>query len=325
MKKGKNLLLFIFVALLLFILAESYSRYYLYKKTPPDYIFDDKIIYTVKPHGEIFKQSVNDIGCIGPDISQLKQPNEKRIFLLGGSTSFSIDYVDAVNQNVSSQNPHYDIKVISCGKPRYTSYINYANFKHYLLRYSPDVIVLYLGINDSIYNSFYWTDELPDIGYFNWRSFRESMFFKLLKYNIIDVRIRSTPDFINSPLRSVPIFRSNISRIIDIARTNNMKVVLTTFAVSYPTEDVNLRTQLEAKEKRMKLFWGNIRSTIYAVKMHNEVIEELAQQYKLPLARIDRVIPATSEYFTDICHMRKDGKLIMGKTVADVIGRIDNL
>ena len=75
----------------------------------------------------------------------------------------------------------------------------------------------------------------------------------------------------------------------------------------------------------MKSFWGNIVSTVYAVKKHNEAIEELARQYKLPLARIDMVIPASSKYFADICHMKKRGKILLGNNVAKAIGRIDNL
>jgi hypothetical protein len=321
----KNILLLTFVVLILFVIAETYSRYYIYKRTPSDYLFDEKIIYTVKPYGKIFNAPVNDIGCIGPDITQLKRHNEKRIILLGGSTSFSTDYVDKVSRDVSSHNPEYDIKVVSCGKPRYTSYINLVNLKHYLLKYSPDVIVLYLGINDSIYNNFHWVDELPDIGYFNWRSFKGSMFFQLLKYHIIDVLIRSNPDFMNGPLRSVPIFKANISSIIEIAHANNVKVILSTFAVSYPTEDEILRKKIESKKWKIQRFWGTINSTIYAVKKHNEVMEVLARQYKLPVARIDTLLPANSKYFRDICHMTKEGKSIMGSTIANAIGKIDNL
>jgi lysophospholipase L1-like esterase len=321
----KNILLLISVVLILLIIAETYSRYTIYKKTPPDYLFDDNIIYTVKPHGEIFKVPVNNIGCVGTDITQFKRNNEKRIFLLGGSTSYSSDYVNQVRQQVSMNNPEYDITVVSCGKPRYTSYINLVNLKRYLLSYSPDIIVLYLGINDSIYNTFYWLDKLPDIGYFNWRSFRESMLLKLFKYHIIDILIRSRPDFLNSPLRSVPIFKENISSIIETAHAHNVKVVLSTFALSYPTEDNDLRKRIKSDEGRTKHFWGTIDSTVYAVKKHNEVMDVLAQQYKLPLARVDKALPANSKYFTDICHMTKEGKVVLGNTIAGAIGRIDDL
>ena len=68
------ILLFIFVCA-----VEAISRYLLYKNTPNDLIFKNNIIYSGKPYGNLFRNQLNNIGCIGDDLESFKLENEKRI------------------------------------------------------------------------------------------------------------------------------------------------------------------------------------------------------------------------------------------------------
>jgi hypothetical protein len=317
-------LLLVSATLLALLLAEGACRFVLYRKTPDALVFDDELIYTCKPFSTVFGQTLNDIGCIGPDVLTPKPPEERRVFLLGGSTSFSREYVDATAAALSRSNPQCAVKVVSCGRPRYTSYTNLANFRENLLQHSPDVIVCYLGINDSIYNSFHWIDTVPDVGRFNWRSLEASMFYKMIKYYLIDRRLRAESDFSEGEIRSTDILRKNLSEIIRIAGANDIGVVLATFAISYPTDDETLRKIIEDREDNMKHFWGNIPSTVHAVERHNEVMEELASEHGLSLARVQGSLPADAEHFIDMCHMTPRGKTILGTVIAEAIGCLDS-
>ncbi len=308
-------------ALALFV-AECGARAVLAVNAHPGMVFDDEIIYTGEPHGLLFGVALNDVGCIGPDVRVPKRAEERRILLLGGSTSYATDYVDSVRETVSRNNPGLVVSVVSCGKPRYTSWVNMVNFRDRLVRYSPDVVVTYLGINDSIYNSFSWVEGLPDIGFFDWRSARRSAFLALLRYHVVDKRLRSTPDFPAGPLRSAAMLRENIEAIIATARSAGTRVVLSTFAIALPTDDPKLRARILADEPLMRHFWGNIDSTVRAVREHNEVMVALAAAHGLSLARPERVLRRDSGYFKDICHMEQPGKALLGEAIGDAIGRL---
>lgn len=309
--------------LLALSLIECASRVLLYLETPAGLVFDDAIIYTGAPHGDLMGRKLNDIGCVGADLRPPKLPGERRILMLGGSTSFASEYVDEVTEVVRARNPSLSVSVVSCGKPRYTSYVNLVNLGRNLLRYSPDVIVVYLGINDSIYDAFPWLENLPDIGFFDWRAPTESIFLRLLRYHVIDKGLRSTPDFPSGPLRSAEILRRNLESIVALAEANGARVVLSRFAISLPTEDVALRRRIEADEPRMRYFWGNVDSTVRAVRSHNEVIEAVARAHGLALAEPDRAVPADSVHFTDICHMKPPGFEVLGRTIGEAIGRLE--
>ncbi|MBU1864181.1 MAG: hypothetical protein KKH94_11000 [Candidatus Omnitrophica bacterium] len=307
-ERYRRIILPLLVFVILFIIIEVCSRYILYKHTPPDLIFDKDLIYRCKPYGSSWGQTLNDIGCIGPDVRESKLPNEIRIFLLGGSTSFSKDAVDAMTDGLSDAYSHDTFKVVSCSKPRYTSYTNLVNLQQNLLQYAPDIIVCYMAINDCIYNSFPWVGQLPDIGFWNYKALNESIFFSLLKYHIIDKRLRIKPHWSGEVLRSTSFFNDNLRGIINTALANDITVVLSTFALSYPTDDSVLLKTIRSEENRMQHFWGTIDSTVYGVEKHNEIIIDCAAEYGIPLVQMhNNTIPADSRYFIDMCHFTKEG------------------
>ncbi|HNZ59536.1 MAG: GDSL-like Lipase/Acylhydrolase [Candidatus Methanofastidiosum methylothiophilum] len=224
-----------------------------------------------------------------------------------------------VKRIVSARHRDLSVKVVSWGKPRYTSYNNKVNFEKNILSYKPDIVALYMGINDNLYNAFPWLDGLPDIGYFNWCTVNESIAVKLVKYFFIDKRIRSKPDFSANEMRSKDIFRSNITAIIKMARQNNVGVILSTFAISYPSDDQLMLKILKSKEKQMEHSWGKTESAVMGVMEHNKIVRQLSGQYKLPLALNYELIPKNSIYFIDMCHFTPKGIELLGTNMANTI------
>ena len=150
---------------------------------------------------------------------------------------------------------------MSCGRPRYTSWVNRVNFERNAAIWSPDVVVFYEAINDNIYNSFSWLDGAPTVGYFDAQSFSSSVFLGLLRYHVVDKALRSVPDFETLPLRSPAIFEENVRGIVEITRGRNARAVLATFAIALPTSDTKLLARIRSEEPVMQHFWGNIPST----------------------------------------------------------------
>ena len=312
----------IILGMLSFIPFELALRVILYLDSPDGIQFNEELIFTGSPGQKLFGQELNNLCCIGPDWPESKADNEKRILILGGSTAFSSECPTGIQMALSKINVGYNIKVISCGKPRYTSWINRVNFEENLVQYQPDVVVIYMGINDCIYNSFPWVDKLPDVGFFDPKTTSSLVIYDLIKYHVLDKKIRARPDFFTGDLRSELIFRNNLSAIIELAKAQGIKVVLTHFVISFPTEDQKLESIIRSKEAQMQHFWGNIRSTVYAVNNHNMVINELAQEFQVQLVDLDERFPRDTLNFLDICHMQPQTRLKLGLLIGERIGEL---
>lgn len=82
-----------------------------------------------------------------------KQRNTIRIFSLGGSTTYGHPYNNKASYNAWLQanldlaNPEHSWEVINCGGISYASY-RLANLTEELVRYEPDVLVVYTGHNE---------------------------------------------------------------------------------------------------------------------------------------------------------------------------------
>jgi lysophospholipase L1-like esterase len=213
--------------------------------------------------------------------------------------------------------PNKKIKVISCGRPRYTSYSNKIILNEIGETIAPDLIITYMGINDNVYNSFSWLNDSPNVGYFNWKDSKISVFYDALKYYLYVKPFRSNSSF--TSIRSKSIFTNNLEEIILWASNHNSRLLLTTFAISYPTTDKNLLKKLLVQEPTIKHFWGDLPSTAKGTDAHNEVSLMLANKYHLPLAPVASNIPKDSKHFLDLCHLTEDGYKILVNTLIETL------
>ncbi len=298
--------------------AEVAARVMVLVRTPEGMVFDPEIIYSYRPHTTVGSMVLNDVGCVGDDLES-SSAAAFRVLLLGGSTSFSQSYVDTVRARLRDRMGVGRVSVMSCGKPRYTSATNRVILERLLPRYRPDAVVLYLGINDNIYNTFPWVDEIPDVGYFDWRSPRSSLLVRMVRYHLFEKRLWSRPDFGPGELRSVAILAGNVEAMVDAASTAGARVVLCSFAVALPTGDHELEARIRSQESVMEHFWGRVDSTLLGVAAHNQAMSQIAARRGLALAPVASLIPPDSEHFLDLCHLTADGNRILGEAVADAV------
>jgi lysophospholipase L1-like esterase len=312
----RRLLLATAALLVAFGIAELGARWIVWRNTPDGMVFRDDILYTFEPLSAPYGVQLNDIGCIGDDVADVTD-GDLVVLLLGGSTSFSREYVDAVRDRLAARETEREVKVLSCGRPRYTSHINAVLLEELLPVVRPDVVVLYLGINDAIYNTFPWADDVPKVGCLDWRSPTESVLVGLARYHVVDKRLRSRPDFDADDLRSPAILRRSVEAVLASARASGARVVLATFALAWPTDDSDLRDRIVDQEPLMEHFWGRIESTVLAVRAHNQVLREVAAQHGVPLADVAAAMPRDGAHFGDLCHLTRSGNLVLGRAVAE--------
>ncbi len=296
--------------------AELGARLVIRTRTPAGMVFDPEILYTYRPDSRAGSVHVNALGCIGDDLRGSSRP---RVLLLGGSTSFSTGYVDAVRRRLRHGLALPGAAVMSAGKPRYTSAVNRNVLARLAPVTEPDAVVVYLGINDTIYDSFPWVDDIPRVGYFDWRDPSRSLLLTLLDYHLVDKRLRSRPDFGPAELRSPAILRRNVEAILDLTDRVGARGVLSTFAIALPTSDRRLAQRVADDEPVMEHFWGRVGSTRLAVEAHNRVMRSLATAHGVALADVAAAIPRDGDHFVDICHLRPAGNEILGRHVADAV------
>lgn len=306
------------VLLLCLGLVEVAARVLVAARTPEGMVFDPELVYDLAPGSAPWGMRLNSLGCIGDELVP-PDTGDVTVLLLGGSTSFSPAYVDAVRRRLLEVVPGRQVRVMSCGRPRYTSYLNAVRFDRLAGRIRPTAVVLYLGINDAVYDTFPWLEARPDVGFFDWRDSRRSLFLRLLRYYVIEKELRARPDFGPDQLRSPGILSASVERVIASARRVGTEPVLATFALAVPTRDDRLAARIAGLEPRMEHFWGQLGSTRLAVAAHNAVIQGIAGRERLSLARVDGAIPRDSEHFGDLCHLTPKGDEILGRVVADAV------
>ena len=314
---------FIILTLALLLgLAEVVARILVYRGTPAGVEFDEDINYTYRPFSHPNQPGVdglNDIGCIGDNVKPPKTTDELRVLLLGASTSFSQKYVTTVRSRLAEGLRSKDVKVVSCGRPQYTSYSNRVNFDKNLQVYLFDIVGLYMGATDNIYNSMRWLNDNPNVGHFDWGTLRRSVLWDLIEYHKLEKLVWATPDFALLPLRSGDIFAKNVRGIVESAKRKNAIVVLVPEAISYPTEDKNLFAIQTKQEALLRHFWGNLNSMVVGLEKHKEIMIALAKDLSLPIVEVADSLPHTSEYFIDISHLTDAGNEILGTKMADAM------
>jgi lysophospholipase L1-like esterase len=311
-------LLALTVLVLALAVVELASRVLVAARTPEGMTFDRELVYDLAPHSRPWGVQLNALGCIGDDLEPA-DPGSLDVLLLGGSTSYSAAYVDAVRTRLRAVVPDARVRVMSCGRPRYTSHLDAVLFDRLAERLRPTAVVLYLGINDTIYDTFPWLGPVPEVGIFDWRDPRRSIFLGLLRYYVVDKELRACPGFGLDDLRSPQILRQSVERVIATARRIGATPVLSSFALALPSDDPVLADRIARLEPRMEHFWGRVASTRLAVAVHNRVIAEIAAREGLSLAQVDGAIPRDHEHFGDICHLTPAGNGILGRVVADAV------
>lgn len=112
--------------------------------------------------------NINSDGFRGKEFNF--QPDDYKIFVLGGSTTFGFisstdDFSIPAILEKKLQNENLNVKVINAGIPGAHSRSELYYLENYILKYSPDMIIMYDGINESE-NKHFTYEEFNENNYF---------------------------------------------------------------------------------------------------------------------------------------------------------------
>ena len=164
----KNILLLIFSTFLAFLIAELLFRLFYPIVSPVDQLFGKSELFEPKPYvmfgGKPNYEGLNSLGYVEAAPSLNKQPNEYRIFLLGGSAVFNgKPTISALLENTFHNNGFPNVKCYNFGVPASTSGMELARILYEIYDYEPGMIIMYNGGNDLMIN--HWADPRPGYPY----------------------------------------------------------------------------------------------------------------------------------------------------------------
>lgn len=305
-------LLFLVVAL------EIGARAYVYFTTPSYVLLMPEVAFSYRPNSVVDEISLNDIGCIGDDVRIGKQTNERRIFILGDAPTFSRSVVDSLRELIRPLKSELKIKVVSCGKPGYTSMHNLINFQRVLSNYNPDLLVVYQAIGENVFNTSPWIDGLPDSEYLDWRS-SDSVFLSLVRKHLLRPLFLVNRDFTEAEIVSGKVTAESLRSLIRSARVYRSNVLLVTQSIGYPTEDAALTSIFNRNEGRNSREWGTIASAALGVATSNRMTREVAEFNQISLSETVERIPHTTQYFSGFVTLTEEGAKLWALQVAEKI------
>ncbi len=213
-----------------------------------------------------------------------KQPNTKRIFMLGESTmaGFPFDYnataprllADRLKQTL----PQFNIEVINTGLAAVNSY-TVLDFAKELIEYEPDAFIVYVG-----HNEFYGAMGVGSTEYFGqWRwminvylQMRELRLFLLMKNGLSGVRQlfsdEVTPaqsSLMETMVREKIIaynseeyqtarknFEANLRDLIELSKAQNIPIILSTLTSNIHSQPPLLGSFSEQTSEQTKVEWN---------------------------------------------------------------------
>jgi hypothetical protein len=112
-------------------------------------------LYVLEPNQHKETVNINSFGFRGPEISQEKQDNTYRIFVVGGSTTISLrapsdelTHPGFLQEKFDNANLDFEVEVINAGIPSFASTQELDLIQKKLIKFQPDLIIVYDGSND---------------------------------------------------------------------------------------------------------------------------------------------------------------------------------
>ncbi|MDP8254558.1 MAG: SGNH/GDSL hydrolase family protein [Candidatus Alcyoniella australis] len=239
------------------------------------YVADPELFWSLRPGAnepgttpESALPLTNSLGLRGPEIQTPKPAERKRVISLGDSCTFGDGvrtdqtYAALLRDELLLLQPDLDVDAVNAGVPGYTSFQALRQLRDRLPALEPDLVTLYLGLNDHITPKGCISDETRSelIGRATQvrGGLQSSRFYQLATYLVLKLR---RGDECHDPERghqvfrvSTPEFQRNVTAIRDLGRERGFKVLLFTIPHSFDYEpSLNPYIRALAREQQIEL------------------------------------------------------------------------
>ena len=279
---------------------------------------DDTTVWAVEGH--CFKPnyhsesdpslSTNAAGFYDTDVVIPKPENVFRIVCIGGSTTkeggtVRDTYPKLLESHLRHTLPGCAIEVLNAGTPGNCANTHLLRFPEYL-RLQPDLIILHIGVNDTMFH-FYGpaVNSLPHVSHFV-RSFFPS------------ILAPSNPVFVQRHYMDMGIA---LELLIHLAQRNGIDVILS--SIAYPDVEHITEDEHEYYEYNAQCSWQlpafSLTDYVSYISISNEILKLLAQKHNLDFLAIDKHVRGGLPIFSDFCHMTQTGINLKAQTFHDLL------
>ena len=323
------------------IITESYLQPnpYLYQIPTPG--------ASVQAH--LSRIDINSLGFRNEEFAPRKPPGYYRIFVLGGSTTFGYPGSIPSNQETFPYKLQLElrkrlntnhIEVINAGVIGYTLRTSLVNYVTRLTWYDPDMLIVHHAVNDAItvkdeddlLRGVIRANSTPTL----WELLRNQSYV-LLELNYRFYRYFQRPSPVQQKRSDEPSpttlrsYEQNLRFLTTVAKSRDVQVVIANEGTIVPSRCDGLsivgpeRAGLEPIEKQVcfLLDWYFPHLTATGVRRTFDQIAALQQavagENKLLWVDMNRIVPKTSEYYSDVCHTLPAGTTRIANALAELI------
>ncbi len=252
---------------------------------------------------------INSLGFRGPEFSVAKKPGVNRIFCIGDSNTVGLEVKEddtwpAILATVLERQYPSGFEVINAGFGGYTSFNYLMLIRDELLKYSPDVFVIYGGVNDLNQQTSLkpsrqsWGTSTHDFLY------NRSIFYTLAVEKISLMRTGSPVPIVAFTKWSADEFAENTTEIINLCRRQRVRLVFVREVLDDDTADPDLSSRMNQQ-----------------MKVLAELCAKRGVEYLDPRAAFLEARKAGRRVFRDPMHLDTAGYRILAEKVSDVLGQ----
>jgi len=202
-------------------------------------------------------QLINSMGLRDDEFPMEKQPGELRVITMGDSCTFGDGvanwetYANVLEDMLSKNIPGKSVQVINAGVPGYTSYQVRQYLERELLKFKPDLVVIYVGFNDNVPAANGITDaERGEVGAVVWEAqklLNALRSYQVVKYLVMRAKQRlfpgvnpeaQNPEGVEHQIFRVPFedFVKNLVAIKRFGDSKGFKTLIMTLPHEFPYE-----------------------------------------------------------------------------------------
>lgn len=270
----------------------------------------------------------NSLGFRGPEIEQPKPKDTFRIVAVGGSTTYtaSVDNDDStftahLQRMLAGTLPGKTIEVICAGAGGYTTFESLANLEYKLLDLTPDLVMIYHGVNDahtrfvppdlyrgdnqgyrkpfSVPSPFFWEYSAffrvisRSLGLSTQVGLGEFVFAPSVvkSWRVTDPHSKKLPILLERLDKNPPVyFERNLRNMIAICKANEVDIMLATWAFSREAGD-----------------YVAMPHYLKAIHEHNAIVKKLCGELNVPLYDFNAEMPEERSLWSDGRHVNETG------------------